>query len=125
MKLCSLIVFSLAIPLSILADIAGTYEVEGTDPATGPYTGIATIQRIGIGIYTAKWTFSDGSTDVGTGVKQVHNVSFVFKESSGDFGTQLYEILNNLEGKWIRFGATKNGGEKLRKIKEHHHSHSH
>lgn len=117
MKFYTLIIFFIALPLFISADIEGNYEVEGKDPVVGSYTGKAVIERKAVGIYTARWTFTDGTSAEGTGVKQMDTISFVFKESSGDFGTQLYEIRDNLEGKYIRFGASQNGWEKMLKIK--------
>lgn len=109
-------------PIYMFANIAGTYDVSGFDPATNKkYTGIVVIEKVGQ-VYIANWVFSDGSNDIGTGVLNDDSLAFDFHEiSAGDNGVQLYEIDGHtLSGPWARFGTTQTGFEKLKKLKSSH-----
>lgn len=106
------------LPFYLSAHITGTYELNGFDPDTNQsYTGTVVIERQRA-IYTATWTFDGGNTDIGTGVRKDDSISFVFLESnSNTAGVQLYEIDGHtLKGPWARFGATRRGFEKLKKV---------
>lgn len=102
------------------AKISGTYKVRGVNPFTHhKYRGVVTIERHGE-TYNALWTFSDGTHDAGTGLRQGNQISFVF--TSPDVpdsisGVQVYEIKANcLKGPWTVLGADKAGFESLNKI---------
>lgn len=105
-------------PIYISAGVTGTYKVSGFDPSTNHnYTATLVIEKDGA-VFTAHWTFPDGSFDTGTGVKKGDALSFVFHEDpAGDFGVQQYEIDDDrLKGPWVRFGSTQKGFEKAKKI---------
>lgn len=110
----------------MFASLTGTYEVSGFDPLGNVnYTGTVVITKAD-DVYTAFWSFSDGLTNVGTGVQKDDSLSFVFSDGSSaveNTGVQLYEIgRRSLKGPFVRFGATSSGYEKIKKIHHHHHS---
>jgi hypothetical protein len=108
-------IFFILSPLFMFAHITGTYQVFGFDFATQqPYTGTVVIQKQNA-TYTAIWTFDEGGTDVGTGVKHDDSIAFVFNENgSANYGVQLYEIdRHSLKGPWTRFGTDTIGIERI------------
>lgn len=108
-----------ALPTYLCAHLTGTYEVSGFDPAVDQhYSGTVVIEKSNEHVFTAFWTFNDGSTNTGTGVKKHRSLSFVFNEPlTNTFGTQLYEIEDEhtLEGPWVRYEANERGFERLHK----------
>ena len=58
------------VPVSLFAQLAGTYKVSGVDPTTGSYTGTASLVDKGKSVYTMHWDMSDGTSDDGTGVQR-------------------------------------------------------
>lgn len=108
------------LPIMMFGGITGRYKESGYSPTFGHYTGTAVIKKVGLS-YTATWTYSDGSIDVGTGVRQGNYLSFVY--SSIDLATpllsatQIYKIKGDiLEGYWIYQNSTQRGFDKLKKI---------
>lgn len=123
MKLCTIIAAVLLSPVCMFASITGSYEVVGVSPESlFEYNANLEIER-NDSVYTAVWTFPDGSSDIGTGVRQDDGIAFVFNENnSSSFGVQLYEIRGDvLSGPWVRFGATESGYETAEKVSHHHH----
>ena len=120
MKLCNSILFSfLLLPLTLFAGISGTYRVKGYDPQTQEeYTGMLVISKNG-SVYSATWTYSDLTTDTGTGIIKDGVLSFVFQEgSTPSYGVLAYEIDGKkMSGRWARFGTTEKGKEKIKKVK--------
>lgn len=115
--------FFFGVPLYISAHIAGTYEVKGFDPdANSKYEGILVIQKVNDSVFNALWTFTDGTSDRGTGIRKGKFLSFAFSQNgvpSPLTGTQLYKIeRNELEGPWIHLGSTKKGTEKAKRIRD-------
>lgn len=117
MKKISLLFSTLVFPFYLLADITGLYHISGFDPVTKHnYSGSLTIEKEKA-IYTAVWTFSDGSVDTGTGIKKGDHISFVYQEPPGLFGVQQYEIDHDrLKGPWVLFDTTRRGFEKAKKV---------
>lgn len=114
MRFLSSCIFLLIFPLYVCAHLVGTFEVKGFDPTIGQsYSGTVVISKSN-GIYSADWHFDDGSSATGTGVKQEDALAFVFLESNGSTGVQLYEIKKHgLKGPWVLYGGTVRGFEQL------------
>ncbi len=115
--------------MSLLADIEGTYSVEGFNPYINRgYIGQAQITKQNGRIYSIVWSFDDGTTEVGTGLIKDDQLSFIFQDSEPnpiDRGVQVYEIEHGrLKGPWTLLGETQAdrvGSETLEK--EHSHCH--
>ncbi len=113
--------FFFSLPLYIFADISGTYQAKGFDPATqSEYTAVLQIVKVGDDVFNFQWTYTSGGSGIipGTGVKQGKRLSVVFDQpGTHNLGTQLYKIKHDvLEGPWVRLGATEKGFERARKI---------
>jgi hypothetical protein len=126
MNLRSTLLSLFMFPVCVFAGVTGNYTVEGHDPANVEYTGTLAITKSG-SVYTANWSFSDGHTEFGTGVRNNDSIAFVFSEAKPGAvsGVQLYAIRGDvLEGPWVDQGATEKGFERATKVHDHsHHSH--
>lgn len=122
MKLCTIIAAVVLAPVYMFAGIAGTYEVVGEGPdSLIEYNATLVIEK-NDSVYTAVWTYPNGTSDIGTGVRKDDSIAFVFNENnSSSFGVQLYEIHGHvLTGPWVRYGATESGHETAERV---HHFH--
>lgn len=97
--------------MSLLADIEGTYSIEGFNPYTNStYGGQAQITKQQGKIYSIVWSFNDGATDIGTGLVKDGQLSFIFQDIAdpNDKGVQIYEIeQGRLKGPWVILGETQ------------------
>ena len=103
-------------PAIAFSEISGKYRVYGSQPGQ-TYKSVVVIKKVGH-VYTANWADDDGSTETGTGVRRGDYLSFVFKESEGNFyGVQVYKISKDClqGGPWAWYGDTWKGYEKLKK----------
>jgi hypothetical protein len=120
MKLRALLFFSFFfLPSFAFCSISGKYLVSGTQTNGEHYKGTSVIHQVGKSTYTLTWFFEDGSiVGTATGIKQGEHISFVFYDNSRmKYGVILYKIKNNvLRGVFTRYGETKTGQEKLKKI---------
>ena len=107
----------LCIPVFAFPGISGRYKMYGTRADSSTYKGIAQFTRVGNGVYTATWTFSDGSVETGTGVLQNGQLSFVFKETDTLYGVITYTVgKHTSKGHYTLYGMHQKGAEKLVKI---------
>lgn len=116
---CIKFLFALALCLPVFAfpSIVGKYRVYGTS-STDKYKGVIEIKKKH-DVYTATWTYDDGSKETGTGVRKGEVLAIVFKEDlEPKYGVQTYKIEDNelSAGPWAWFGVTWKGYEKLKKI---------
>ncbi|WP_068469244.1 hypothetical protein [Candidatus Protochlamydia phocaeensis] len=118
-KLLCLYFFFLFPYMCLQADLSGAYEVSGFDPFLGQrYTGVAILEKQEE-TYAIYWTFSDGTYNVGTGVRDGDQISFIFRgvEDPNYLGVQVYEFKRGrLKGPWTLLGSSVVGIEKLKKI---------
>lgn len=94
------------------SDLAGTYDVKGTNVEKKEYSGSLEIAQSGVG-YSFKW--NAGGTFEGFGVKQADNAVVGF--GGKQCGFVAYEIKSDgtLEGKWGGQGSTSLGTESAKK----------
>lgn len=121
MKTFSFILTSLFLyPLCLLAHVAGAYSISGFDPTTNQeYTGTLKIDKKGE-LFTGLWTFNDGTSNTGTGVRKGSSISFVFfDQATNHYGVQNFEIHDHekkLKGPWTLFETDVKGFEKAESI---------
>lgn len=104
------------LPLPLSASLAGSYSVQGNDPLHSPYSGEATITQDG-NVFTAWWYYSDGTSDMGTGVLNQNQIAFIYQgnEHPKDSGVISYRVVNNqLVGVWVPLNESTAGAETLR-----------
>jgi len=110
----------------VLYGIEGTYSVTGNDPyGKNSYSGTAVITKDKNEVYQGRWDFEEGGkkyNDTGTGIKRNNEVSFIFKNASGQDeeyeGVQVYRIKGDiLEGPFVLLNKNLVGNEKLVKQK--------
>jgi hypothetical protein len=117
--LCAFLFF----PTLAFSSITGNYTFKGIDRAGDQYHGTATIVKAKGGVYNARWVYSDGSFEVGTGVEKEGRISFVFASvadhSFGRPGVIAYKIDGHtLKGVYTFFAQTGVGHEKMKKIEK-------
>ncbi len=101
-------------PLS--AAIPGNYTITGNDPLHNHYSGNATIALEG-NVFTANWYYDDGTSDMGTGVRNQNQISFIYQgdQETKETGVVTYRIVNNqLVGNWVPLNESTVGTETLR-----------
>ena len=107
----------LFLPILAFSGLAGRYKISGTGTDSSKYKGTAIIKRVGNAVYTATWTFDDGTVSTGTGVLKGNQISFVYQDDPTTYGVLLYKIEGTtLKGPWARFGETRKGFDTLKKI---------
>lgn len=122
MKFCHAILSAFILfPTLAFSGITGAYHFKGINRSKESYQGMATIEKGKKNVYTIRWVFSDGSSDVGTGVKEKDHISFVFANvagtSFGSYGVIAYTIKDGvLEGTYALFNEAGTGHEKLTKL---------
>ena len=94
-------------------DIAGAYDVAGTNPTGTPYKGELAVDKRG-DVYQFRWTA--GKTYDGVGVANGNVVAVAFTEGSDGKGCGVvsYKVLADgaLDGKWGYWGVNERGAEK-------------
>jgi hypothetical protein len=96
------------------------YSVRGFNPYTNTkYTGKAIITRQGE-IFSVQWTFDDGTTEIGTGLRSGNKLSISYATADPTLpnpGLQVYEIIgiNKLKGPWVPIGGNLVGEEALKR----------
>jgi hypothetical protein len=97
------------------------FSVSGFDPySNSKYTGIAEITNVG-GVFSIRWVFPDGSSEVGTGVKIGKQLSISYATDDPSYpnpGIQVYDLITNdkLKGPWAPIGGSIIGTETLERI---------
>lgn len=97
------------------------FSVSGFDPySNSEYTGVAEITNVG-GVFSILWTFSDGSSEIGTGIKIEKKLSISYATDDPSLpnpGIQVYDLITNdkLKGQWVPIGGNLVGEETLTRI---------
>jgi hypothetical protein len=100
--------------VAALADPAGTYSVEGTNPGNGSnYRGTVTVERTGQ-TYRVVWVVG-GTRYVGTGIGDRNFIAVSYR-SGNDTGLALYgEDGDDWVGVWTYAGGRQIGSERWRR----------
>lgn len=99
-------------------EIAGCYEALGYNPFSEEYYSAHLELRQCDDVYFATWTFTDESTDVGTGIRVDDILSICFQDAENPTlsGVQVYHIrCGQLYGPWAINGYDLVGEEVARK----------
>ena len=95
------------------SEIAGAYDVAGTNPTGSPYNGELSVAKRG-DVYQFRW--NAGKTYDGVGVGNGNVVAVAFTEGSDGKGCGVvsYKVLadGTLDGKWGYWGVSERGAEK-------------
>lgn len=101
----------LAATSAVIADPAGDYTIEGTNPGgKGAYTGTVTVRKTGE-TYSVVWVVG-GTRYVGTGIGNKDFIAVSYR-SGNDTGLALYgEDGDNWTGIWTYAGGKQVGAER-------------